>query len=361
MAELEEGSQVSDSGEPTDTGVAEGNPHFSVSDGPPGGTTESTLDSQSDADTAASEGQAVLSTPAAPFFEFQTATGERKSFATKDEANQFFSSWNGRLSKAERELKEAERLNLEWQDAYNSGQLHEYYAKQNVQKVKPAQTETKVDPGNPVEALLSKIDRKYVTELLKKGDAVKAMEYLSYVNGLHFQEQLEAHRKELADTLDSIIAPTRFQHQVQNSLQYIAESEFQSVNDVGEARYPEFQSGPNYDQGLVKHFRKVWLDMPVEEACTPRGFRLAYYEAKATYQRPESANQAGGASSAKAAEMVRDASGRFIARQTALAMSSEGSKAKPAVGAPAKGGNDILAAMRGAAKPVNPHFSVSPE
>lgn len=366
MAEETVESSATDAGESAAPEAPVGNQHFRLSDGPPGsGAPELDAASQATSSDGQSKQGETGATPASPFFEFKTATGESKSFSTRDEANQFFSSWNGRLSKTERDLKEAERLNFQWQDAYENGRLYEHYAQQREgskgNKAEPAKPESSSEDQAAME-LLSKVDKKYVTELLKKGESVKALEYITYLNGLHFEQKLAAYKQELAGALDEIVAPSRFQEQVVNSVSYIAESEYQSTDDSGQPRYPEFVDGPRYDKGLVHHFRNVWLDMPVEEACTPQGFRLAYLEAKSTYQPRQSATGPASTpeSNARAADMVRDATGRFVAKQTALAMSSEGTKFKPPVGGPGPtAGQSVLDGMRSAAKNVNPHFRVS--
>ncbi len=339
-----------------------GNKHLHVDPGTPGSDAPESLggtanSERDDRDTSTPTGDVAAAPVASSFWKFRNHDGSEREFKSPDEAQQFFSSWNGRLSKAERELRDAEKANYEWQEAYESGKLAEYYAKNKQGGQTSAQEEK---PVHPTQELLSKLDREYVTGLLKKGDAVKALEYITYVNSQFFNERLDQYKQEFEGKIDELVAPSRFAGQVQNGLNYIAESEHQAVDDYGQPKYPEFVDGPQYDKSFVHHFRDIWLAQQWQDALTPQGFRLAYLEAKHTYRPAPVSQDVTSAEEAKnvAADMVRDAQGRFVQRRQALAMSTNDvAKGRPDT-SPKSREQNILDGMRNAATRKSKHFNV---
>ena len=104
--------------------VVGGSPHFAIGDTPPGIEAADSEPTATDTESGGGvEQEVVVSTPPDNFFTFTTADGQAKEFTSPEDAQQFFSSWNGRLSKAERELQEVTNYNLQWQQAYDKGEL----------------------------------------------------------------------------------------------------------------------------------------------------------------------------------------------------------------------------------------------
>lgn len=357
--------------------VEGGSPHFAVGDSPPGAETVETEPAATDkvSDGAAEEQEVVAEAPPSePFWSFKTADGKEKVFSSSDEAQQFFSSWNGRLSKAERELQEVTRLNLEWQNAYNNGEL-------------PGMTQADVDQKKLENAAtvasesgaLQPYEWKTVNEMIQNGEGEKALQYIQYRNQEYLEQKVGSIEKKFEERIEQLVAPAKFQHEVSEAMTYVAMAGQAAVNDMGEPLYPEFQDGASYDSNFVKHFREIWLDMDYRMAANPdgSGFDAAYYKAKATYSPPQPKEPAQGtaadfiapagpagapARAVAAANIPRNPDGTFARRNQALSMSgSEGAGAGSPRGTAANKSDSILDAMRDVGTSKSPHFAVAPD
>lgn len=362
---LEEASEASDA-QPEEVG---GSDHFPVGDGPPGADSSEPEPEATETDTASAE-EVVEETVAAPpesFWKFKTADGQEKSFASQEEAQQFFSSWNGRLSKAETELKDVTKLNLDWQNSYNSGELggsKTSEAPANEELVKAAKEAEAKDALNAQ-------DWKNVADYIKENKGETALKYIQFRNGEYLKEQVEGIKAEVKEQFAELAAPAQFQSEVSEAMTYVAQAGQAAVDDMGQPMFPEFQDGEGYNKAFVQHFRDIWLDQDYKLATDPNGtgFKAAYYEAKATYKPTEP--EAGKASDfiapatpgeAVAAAVPRNADGTFAKRDAALAMSDAPEQATG--GKPTGPGNkqtDILNAMRDVGTPRSSHFAVAPD
>jgi len=350
----------------------DGTSYLQADDGPPG---DSSLDLSEDSQTEESLEEQVTpdEEPVAPFWEFKTASGDAKTFKSPEVAQQFFSSWNGRLSKAEKELEEAQQANYRWQEAYEAGNLSKSEKAEDTTPPEATSSGTEEAPVEPSaksdQDLLSALDWKYVNELLESGDGVKAMQYMAYENGKYLKSEVDKLRTESQKGLEEITGPQEFQRQAAEAMQYAAESAYNAVDDMGQPLFPEFQDSlEGYDSNFVAHFRDIWLDQDINEAADPnlKGVKAAYYEAKATY-RPGEANAAEATEAApnasEVAAEVRDAQGRFMKQNTALAMSGSepGRRPTPASGVRTNSDEEFMREMREANRPTHSFFSVSPD
>lgn len=382
MAEPEE--QSTETSEASDASVEEifgGSEHFSIGDGPPG---ENSVDSdeaqpaEAESGVGTRENQVSETAPEATseaWFTFKTADGTEKVFSSADEAQQFFGSWNGRLSKAQRELSEAEQYNLQWQRAYEDGSLFAEYQKQRGEEKPAAAEKEQQDAG-----VLGAVDWKYVNRLLREGKSDKALQYLSFENGEYLSKTLKKEIEQAREAIKAEIsgeleAPTRFYNEAMGAAKYVAESAQAAVNDMGQPLFPEFQDGPNYDPNFTKHFRDIWMQQDYQLAFDPNltGVRAAYYEAKATYrppvQQPPKAEaqgdgqpqQSGWLRPSSTETPPRGPDGKFIRKTQALAMSDSEGAAPNMSGQPKSREQQILEGMRNAGTRSNKHFGVAYE
>ena len=359
--------------------VVGGSPHFAIGDTPPGIEAADSEPTATDTESGGGvEQEVVVSTPPDNFFTFTTADGQAKEFTSPEDAQQFFSSWNGRLSKAERELQEVTNYNLQWQQAYDKGELASQKAPEatqqqgNQQQGEAKPKEEKIDMG-----ALEPHDWANVENLLKEGDGVKAVQYIQWKNNEFLKKQVEGLRDEFRGQIDDVNAPAKFQDEVAQAMTYVAEQGLVAVDDMGQPLYPEFQDGDTYSKDFVHHFRDVWLNQDYKMATSPdgSGFRAAYYEARTTF-RPQQEPSEGKASDflpppTTPAEAVanstkqsipRNPDGTFAKRNQALSMSETEptGASRPAPGSRAKK-NDILEAMRQVGVSKSPHFAVTPD
>jgi hypothetical protein len=302
--------------------------------------------------------------PPEQFWKFKTADGQEKEFASAEDAQQFFSSWNGRLSKAERELNEVTALNYQWQKAYNEGALGNQPVPEG-KELEDAANEA-ADKG-----ALEPHHWAAVNQFIKNGEGEKALQFIQWRNGEYLKEQVEGIRAEMLSRFEEQAAPAKFQAEVGEALSYVAQSGQAAVNDMGEPMFPEFQDGPGYDKAFVIHFRDIWLNQDYRIATDPsgHGFKSAYYEAKATYK-PTPAEPAAEAPvaptpatapAAAAAAAPRNADGTFAKRTQALSMSDSDGSSSGTPGGKAAPKASLLDQMRDVGTPRSKHFAVSPD
>ena len=359
---------VSDEAQASDAQVEEqpsGSEHFDVGDLPPGADSSepASVATETDIGDTALAGEAEAATPPSQFFTFKTADGTEKQFSSADDAQQFFASWNGRLSKAEKELGEVTRLNMDWQSAYNAGDL----------KGEPSKTpdteKLEAAARSAEEHALKPHDWQAVKDYIQKGEGEKALQYIQWRNGEFLKEQVGGIRKDMESRFEEQAAPAKCQAEVSEAMSYVAAAGQAAVNDMGEPMFPEFQDGETYDRDFVVHFRDIWLGQDYRHAADPSGlgFKSAYYEAKATFNPRVAAvaitpAQAVPAAVTQAAAAPRNPDGTFMKRNQALAMSqSDGSSSgAPSGRAPSRSDN-ILGQLRDVGTSRSKHFAVMPD
>ena len=346
-----------------------GSEHFLIGDAPPGADSGEPEPVATEPDsTSVEEVDATVATPLETFWSFKTADGQEKSFSSQEEAQQFFSSWNGRLSKAERELGEVTQLNMDWQNSYRKGELGR-------EEPSTPDSEKLVEAAKDADSkgALSAQDWKNVSDYIKENKGQMALQYINWRNDEYLKDQVEGIKADVKQQFEDLAAPAQFQSEVAGAMTYVAQAGQAAVNDMGEPMFPEFQDGEGYNQPFVKHFREIWLNQDYKMATDPSGtgFKAAYYEAKATYRAPEEL-ATGKASdfiapatpgeAVAAAVPPRNADGTFAKRSAALAMSD--TPDVPSSGKPTGPGNkqqDILSAMRDVGTSRSEHFAVAPD
>jgi hypothetical protein len=353
----EEATEASDAQPEVDGGSE----HFSIGEGPPGADSLEPTPSEPDAEASEAETTEVAAETVAPeqFWSFKTADGSEKTFGTAEEAQQFFSSWNGRLSKTERDYREAEAANLAWQRAYEDGSL--FKTKEGAGVDAKAEEPKSSDEAN----YLKSVDWTYVNKLLGEGTPDKALQYIAYKNGEYLKKTVEDLRTEVTGSIDGLTAPQRFAQETGAAMTYVAEAGYKAVDDMGQPLFPEFQSGDAYDKAFVHHFRDIWMNQDVQLACDPNltGFKAAYYEAKATYRpaAPETAPPPTPAAAPTPPPAPRNPDGTFAKRTQALAMGGSDPQGHSVTGRTQTREEYLLDGMRNANKPRSDHFAVVPD
>jgi hypothetical protein len=267
------------------------------------------------------------------FFEYNG-----KVFPDAESAKQYFDSWNGRLAKSNEDYQAAMAKNTEWQKAYQDGSLYEDF------KARYEQEKAASEPEKPTRYNLEEINWDYIKEKIAAGDAITAMQYLSYENGKYLKSEVEKVREELTGALDSELGPQKEMQAARDYSRELMLTAQKSVDPVsGDPRYPEFVEGESYDQAFVQTFARVWKELPYEIALsnTLEGVDLAYLKAKdiMSKQAPpaETTEAPAGVpdpARADAAKRVRDAQGRFAANTEAAATAVGGSESPDVTGRP---------------------------
>jgi hypothetical protein len=342
-----------------------GSEHFAIGDLPPGvesAETDSAATEEVSGDAPVGDVD-VAALPPEHFWSFKTADGQEKTFASQEDAQQFFSSWNGRLSKAERELNEVTSLNYKWQQAYESGELGGDPVPETAELADAANEAARSGALEPH-------DWAAVAQYIKNGEGEKALQYIQWRNGEYLTKQVEGLRQEVVEAFQQQAAPAQFQSQVSEAMTYVAQAGQAAVNDMGEPMFPEFQEGPSYNRDFVMHFRNIWLGQDYRLATDPngQGFKSAYYEAKATYKEPVQETQPvtetvtpATAPAAAVANAPRNPDGTFAKRNQALSMSDTDVAASGTPGGPAPPKAGIVEQMRDVGTSRSRHFAVAPD
>jgi hypothetical protein len=346
--------------------VSGGSEHFAIGDLPPGVESAESESAATDKDSGSvEEGATDVTPPPERFWSFKTADGQEKEFKSEEDAQQFFSSWSGRLSQAQRELNEVTQLNYQWQKAYEAGELSGQAMPEGKELKQAA---NKAASSGALEAH----DWAAVNQYIRNGEGEKALQYIQWRTGEHLKELEARFESKLDERINELTAPNRFQSEVADAMTYVAQAGQAAVDDMGQPLFPEFQEGPTYDRKFVHHFRDIWLAQDYQLATDPNGvgFKAAYYEAKATYRPAPAETKAsdsttpgihGQAVGRSLANAPRNPDGTFAKRNQALSMSdSEGAgSGSPSGSAPR--GMSILEQMRDVGTSRSPHFAVSPD
>lgn len=213
-------------------------------------------------------------------YEIATAAGPKK-FASKKEADHYFSSWNGRIAQADRERNEALSALDEW-DKFHNANREGIDAMLKGGKA-PTAGEEKKEPE-----FVDGISWDYVDELLAAGKPKDAQRYVAWKTGEHLKTQVASVKKEVQDELRESIGPIQEQDAIRNmSVEVMIAAQSARDSDHPEiSRFPEFQEGtPTYNPDFVSAFGIAWKKLEADTALKPdlTGVELAYWRTKNTF------------------------------------------------------------------------------
>lgn len=234
-----------------------------------------------------SEEPVVPAEPAAPAWEFNFGP---KRFESQKDAEQFFSSWNGRIVRADRERDEALTALDEWDKWYGT----------NRERIDGALGRAKEGPAAEPEKAPEFVDAikwDYVNELLEAGKTADAQKYVAWKTGELLKTQVDSAKTELRGEFEKGLGPIQEQHamremstQVMLAAQSARHTDFPDV-----ALFPEFQEDTEtYDGEFVAKFGEAWRALEPQMALNPdlSGVELAYLRTKAGYVRSQKAEDA---------------------------------------------------------------------
>lgn len=253
-----------------------------------------------------------------PYFTFKLSNGQTKTFSSEDEANQYFATWNGRLSKQAEVLKEYQEENQRWAEWFDQNKsLVEATMKAEQQNGK-AET--------PESDLLKQADWNYVQELIANGQQTKAIQYLAYKSNEFVKNEIKQAREALESQFNEFVGPMQEQREIRNTLSGLLNAAQLSADEYGNPTFPEFQeNSPSFDPDFVTTFSQVLASMPVDLALRPdgEGIAIAYDRAQLLQARREATKTE---TTSKAGQALRDAQGRFAKNTEARATAIGGSK-----------------------------------
>lgn len=267
-----------------------------------------------------------------------------KHFKSPEEANQYFSTWNGRITRSDRERNDALSALDEWDKWYQGNREVIDAALKSGQVTRPGQPA----PATPAEAepeFVEGIAWEYVNELLEAGKTTEAQKYIAWKTGELLKNQVSAVRDELRGEFEQGLGPIQEQNAVREmSIQVmLAAQGARNPDHPDVALFPEFQEGtPDYNPDFVSVFGNVWRQLDAQTALRPdlSGVELAYWRTKNMFaQRGEGAGSA-------AEEAIAAETNKFR-QSTANRANAVGGGSSPAKTAPGQKGNPIDRLFKG--------------
>lgn len=293
-------------------------------------------------------------------------------FKDPESLDNFIRSSEGRLRKANYDFNDAMAKNTAWQNwANDPAKIREHLAK--LEGTTPEKVTTTTGEQKK---FLNDTDWKALASLVQQGRGMEALAAMADM----YDQVMDSRLAELEGKFDQAVQPIQQRNEAVTYTTNLMKAAANAMDQSGNYIWPEFnrQSG-SFDPQFCQLFTRVWNDLPANVAWDENlhGIEIAYNRTRQLYAnnpqlRGEEAQQANddttgnanaGTSEAanRAANMARDAQGRFL-KQTedaSTAVGGSGGNPPPAKG-PATSFSDaaILRGMDQANDDRDPMFGI---